>query len=66
MFGKILNDTFKLFLDYDVPITDKMMIKKKGENNTYMLIGSPQKYDQFLRHQEVTVQKTRKPWQTGT
>ena len=66
MFGKILNDTFKLFLDFDVPITDKMMIKKKGENNTYMLIGSPQKYDHFLRHQEVTVQKTRKPWQTGT
>lgn len=64
MFGKILNDTFKLFLDFDVPITDKMMIKKKGENNTYVLIGSPQKYDHFLKHQEITVQKTRKPWQT--
>ena len=64
MFGKILNDTFKLFLDFDVPITDKMMIKKKGENNTYVLIGSSQKYDHFLKHQEITVQKTRKPWQT--
>ena len=65
MFGKILNDTFKLFFDIDVPITDKMMIKKKGEIDTYVILGSPQKYDHFLKHQTVTVQKTRKPWQTG-
>ena len=62
MFGKILNDTFKLFIDYDVPIHDKMIIKKKGEEDTYMIIGSPQKYDHFLKHQEVTIQKTRKQW----
>ena len=66
MFGKILNDTFKLFLDINVPITDKMMVKKKGEPYTYMIIGSPQKYDHFLKHQEVTVQKTRKQWQTNS
>lgn len=64
MFGKILTDTFKLFLDLEVPITDKMMIKKKGEPDTYMLIGSPLKYNHFLKHQEVTIQRTRKPWQT--
>lgn len=63
MFGKILNDTFKLFIDYDVPIHDRMMIKKKGEEDTYMILGSPQKYDHFLKHQEVTVQKTRKQWE---
>ena len=66
MFGKILNDTFKLFLDINVPITDKMMVKKKGEPYTYMIIGSPQKSDHFLKHQEVTVQKTRKQWQTNS
>ena len=66
MFGKILTDTYKLFLDYDVPITDKMMVKKEGEDDTYVLIGSPQKYDHFLKHQEITIQKTRKQWQTGT
>lgn len=62
MFGKILNDTFKLFLDINVPIHDKMIIMKKGEPYTYRIIGSPQKYDHFLHHQELTVQKTRKPW----
>ena len=61
MFGKILNDTFKLWVEYDVPINDKMMIKRKGEPDTYLIIGSPQKYDHFLKHQEITVQKTRKP-----
>lgn len=66
MYGKILNDTFKLFLDIDVPINDKMIIKKQGEDDTYVLIGSPQKYDHFLKHQEVTVQKTRKQWQTNS
>lgn len=66
MFGKILNNTFKIFLDIDVPVNDKMMIKRKGEQDTYMVIGSPQKYEHFLRHQELTIQKTRKPWQTTT
>ncbi len=64
MFGKILNDSFKLFIPFNIPINDKMMIKKKGEPYTYMIIGSPQKYDHFLKHQELTVQKTRKQWQT--
>ncbi len=62
MFGKILTDTFKLFLDIDVPITDKMLVRRVGEETTYALIGSPQKYDHFLKHQEITVQRTRKPW----
>ena len=62
MFGKILTDTFKLFLDINVPIHDKMMVKRKGEPTTYMIIGSPLKYDHFLKHQEVVIQKTRKPW----
>ena len=61
MFGKILNDTFKIFLDINVPVNDKMLIRRKG---TYMVIGSPQKYEHFLRHQELTIQRTRKPWQT--
>ena len=64
MFGKILNDTFKIFVDYDVPLNDKMMIKKQGQPDTYMILGGPLKYDHFLRHQELTVQKTRKQWQT--
>lgn len=63
MFGKILTDTFKLFIDINIPIHDRMIIKKKGEPDTYQIIGSPQKYDHFLKHQELTVQKTRKPWQ---
>lgn len=63
MFGKILTDTFKLFLDIDVPITDKMMVKKVGEEDTYVLIGSPQRFDHFLKHQEITIQKTRKQWE---
>ena len=63
MFGKILNDTFKLFIEYNIPVTDKMMIKKKDEPKTYMIVGGPLRYDHFLRHQEMTVQKTRKPWQ---
>ncbi len=60
-YGKILSDTYKIYMDTDVPITDTMIIKKKGEKDTYTITGSPQIYNTLIPHIKVLVTKQRKP-----
>lgn len=61
-FGKLLEDTYRIFLDYNVPVNDKMILRIVGSSDTYELIGSPSIFKTtILKHIELTVQKQRKP-----
>ena len=60
-YGKTLGDTYKIYMDTDVPITDTMIIKKQGEKDTYSITGSPQVYNTLIPHIKVLVTKQRKP-----
>lgn len=61
-FGKVLEDTYRIFLEHNVPVTSKMILKIVGQEDTYEVIGSPSIFKTtILKHIEVTVQKQRKP-----
>ena len=60
-YGKILSDTYKIYMDTSVPITDTMIIKKKGEADTYSITGSPMHYNTLIPHVKVLVTRQRKP-----
>lgn len=65
-YGKLLEDTFKIYLDSDVPISDTMIIRKKDDPSiTYKIKGSPQHYNTLIPHIKVIVQRTRKPNKLG-
>ena len=57
-FGKILQDTFKIYLDIDVPITDTMILRLEGKPETFKVIGSPiHNNHNIISHIKVIVQK---------
>lgn len=60
-FGKILTDTYKIYLNINTPINDKSVFRLKGESDTYICIGSPQYHYNIIKHVKVEVQKTRQP-----
>lgn len=60
-FGKILTDTYKIYLNINTPINDKMVLRLKGELDTYKIVGSPEFHINILPHIKIQVQKTRKP-----
>lgn len=60
--GKILEDTFKIYMDIDVPISDTMLLRLVGKIETYSIIGSPIRNNHnIVPHIKVVVQKQRKP-----
>ena len=60
-YGKLLEDTYKIYLDTNVPITDTMIIRKQNQTTTYSILGTPQIYNTLIPHIKVLVQKQRKP-----
>ena len=60
-YGKILQDTYKIYAHLDVPITDTMIIKLKNHPETYTITGTPMKYNHILPHTKILVTKQRKP-----
>lgn len=64
-YGKTLEDTYKIYFDVDVPVTDTMIIRKEGEKDTYTIKGSPQHYNTLIPHIKVNLQKDRKPIPLG-
>lgn len=60
-FGKILEDTYKIYLDGRVEVTDTMILRLKGKKETYKILGSPVHNNHFLNHKKLVVQKQRKP-----
>lgn len=60
-YGKILTDSYKIYMDSSTPINDKTVFRLKGESDTYICIGSPQYHYNIIKHVKVEVQKTRQP-----
>ena len=59
VFGKILQDTYKMYLSADIPINDTDLIKIEGLG-TFEIVGSPEKWNHILNHTKVILQKHRK------
>ena len=64
-FGKILEDTFKIYIDKDVHITDTMVLRIVGKKDTFKIIGSPMCNNHILPHIKIVVQRQRKPLRLG-
>lgn len=62
-YGKILEDSYKIYIDGSVDITDTMILKLKGKKDTYKITGTPLNNNHFLKHKKIIVQKQRKPVQ---
>lgn len=60
MFGKILQDTYKVYLNMNVNVTDKTICRIVGESTTYELIGSPMTNNNLLHHKKILIRKQRK------
>lgn len=62
-FGKILEDTFKIYIDIDVEIADNTIIKLHRDNSVYNITGTPITNNHLLpvKHKKIVVQKQRKP-----
>lgn len=61
--GKILTDLYKVYLDKDVPVSDKAILKIKDKPDTYTILGSPlpNEHNLGLGHLKLTLQKERFP-----
>ena len=64
-YGEILEDTYKIYLPIDTPITPTMILRIPNEQDTYTIKGTPQKYTHLLPHIKLTIQKQRKPTKLG-
>lgn len=60
-YGKILQDTYKMYIDLETPITDTMIIRIVGKEDTYKINGTPLKNNHILPHTKVLLEKQRKP-----
>ena len=58
-FGRIVQDTYKIYLNIDVPIdgTDLIRIPDLG---TFEIVGSVEKWNHVLDYQKATIKKRRK------
>lgn len=59
--GEILQDTYRIFLDVNVPV-DPTDIFRDSEGNTYTIVGTPILNNRFkvTQHRRVELQKTNK------
>lgn len=66
-FGEILEDTFKIYADLDVPVNSSMIIRLKDKPDTYEITGTPNHNNHLLpvHHKKIIVQKQRKPLKLG-
>lgn len=62
-FGEVLEDTYKIYLDHTVEVTPSMILRIKGQPDTYEVIGTPADNNHLLpiMHKKLEVQKQRKP-----
>ena len=62
-FGKILQDTYKMYLDKNVDIEDTMILRIKDTDKTFKIIGSPNLNNHLpqISHIKMYIQLQRKP-----
>lgn len=59
IFGRIVQDTYKIYLNIDVPISDTDLIKVP-DFGTFEIIGSVEKWNHLLHYQKAIIKKHRK------
>lgn len=59
VFGRIEQDTYKMYLSNDIPIESNDLIKIDNLG-TFEIVGSPQKWNHLLGHTKVILRKHRK------
>ena len=62
-FGEIIEDTYKIYVDKDAPITSSMILRIEGEEDTYEIQGDVINNNHLLpvQHKKLVVKKQRKP-----
>ena len=63
-FGELLEDTYKIYIDKDIEINPKMLLRIQGKPDTYSIQGTPINNNHLLpivQHKKIIVQKERKP-----
>ena len=67
-FGEILTDTYKAIIDFDVDVNPRMLVKVKGEPDTYEITGAPMVNTHFTptRHTKLILKKQRKPTEVSS
>ena len=62
-FGEVLEDTYKIYLNIDVPIESTMVLRLQNKTDTYEIIGTPiiNNHLSIVSHKKIIVQKQRKP-----
>ena len=62
-FGEILTDSFKVIIDSDVEVSPSMIIRIKGNPETYEIQGTPMVNTHFTptKHTKIILKKQRKP-----
>lgn len=60
-YGKILEDTYKVYIPSDISIEDTDIIKFENDKSTYKIIGSVSKWNHILQHNKIIIQKQRIP-----
>lgn len=62
-FGKILQDTYNIYLDKNVEVKDTTIFRVSGETSTFEVVGTPEINNHLIgvSHVKVVVEKQRKP-----
>lgn len=62
-FGEVLEDTYKIYIDRNVNVTHDMVLRIKGDVDTYEITGTPIDNNHLtpVQHKKIVVQKHRKP-----
>lgn len=58
-FGKTLEDTYKIYLPYEVEIHDTDRIKLNDTNTCCEILGTPEKWNHLISYNKIIVQKYR-------
>lgn len=59
LFGKILEDTYKVIINNDKTVNDTDLIKFVNQDSTYKIVGSVSEWNHVLPHKELIIQKQR-------
>lgn len=63
-FGEIREDTYKIYVDVNAPVTSSMILRIEGEPDTYEITGTVINNNHLrpiVQHKKIIVQKQRKP-----
>ena len=62
-FGEITEDTYKIYIDSEEPVTSSMILRIQGKPDTYEVTGTiiNNNHLPVVNHQKIIVKKHRKP-----